>query len=143
MRRAKGIYHVTYTLSATLNYESVLRAIFEEFVRVLPFDVGMVLLIEPGTNMLYVSGSYGLSKEELDHRIARRGQLGRRRPPAARRSSSTMSSTERRCDRRWPRLAEFQPLRMFSPLRSRFPELYGVVVRSGRRRPSIMRTNWN
>src|SRR5262249_38920226 len=69
LQRAKGVYHVTYTLSATLNYESVLRAIFEEFVRVLPFDVGMVLLIEPGTNMLYVSGSYGLNKEELDQRI--------------------------------------------------------------------------
>jgi len=126
LRRAKGIYHVTYTLSATLNYESVLRAIFEEFVRVLPFDVGMVLLIEPGTNLFYVSGSYGLGKDEVDRKLdARTGRLGR-----AAASGTPVIVTDLNGEEEliacWPRLANFSSA-LVLPLRSRF-ELYGVVV---------------
>jgi signal transduction histidine kinase len=126
LQRAKGVYHVTYTLSATLNYESVLRAIFEEFVRVLPFDVGMVLLIEPGSNMLYVSGSYGLNKEELDCKIdGRTGLLGR---AAASGQAVIVNNLKAETDvvSAWPRLATFSSA-MYIPLRSRF-ELYGVIV---------------
>jgi signal transduction histidine kinase len=126
LQRAKGVYHVTYTLSATLNYESVLRAIFEEFVRVLPFDVGMVLLIEPGNNTLYVSGSYGLNKEELDNRIdGRTGLLGR---AAASGQAVIVNDLKSEADliNVWPRLAAFSSA-MYIPLRSRF-ELYGVIV---------------
>ncbi|HUS16085.1 MAG TPA: GAF domain-containing sensor histidine kinase [Chloroflexia bacterium] len=126
LQRAKGVYHVTYTLSATLNYESVLRTIFEEFVRVLPFDVGMVLLVEPSTRMLVVSGSYGLAKDEIDRKLdGRTGQLGR----AA--SSGTPViikdlTTEPELVACWPRLARFSHA-MIIPLRSRF-ELYGIIV---------------
>jgi signal transduction histidine kinase len=126
LQRAKGVYHVTYTLSATLNYESVLRAIFEEFVRVLPFDVGMVLLIEPGSNLLYVSGSYGLNKEELDCRIdGRTGLLGR---AASSGQAVIVNNLKAESDviEAWPRLATFSSA-MYIPLRSRF-ELYGVIV---------------
>lgn len=126
LQRAKGVYHVTYTLSATLNYESVLRAIFEEFVRVLPFDVGMVLLIEPGSNLLYVSGSYGLNKEELDCRIdGRTGLLGR---AASSGQAVIVNNVKAESDviEAWPRLAIFSSA-MYIPLRSRF-ELYGVIV---------------
>ncbi len=126
LQRAKGVYHVTYTLSATLNYESVLRAIFEEFVRVLPFDVGMVLLIEPGSNLLYVSGSYGLNKEELDCRIdGRTGLLGR---AASSGQAVIVNNVRAESDiiEAWPRLATFSSA-MYIPLRSRF-ELYGVIV---------------
>jgi signal transduction histidine kinase len=126
LQRAKGVYHVTYTLSATLNYESVLRAIFEEFVRVLPFDVGMVLLIETGTNLLYVSGSYGLSKDEVDRKLdARTGQLGR---AAASGTAMILNNLKNETEliECWPRLAKFDSA-MIIPLRSRF-ELYGVVI---------------
>ncbi|HMA34676.1 MAG TPA: GAF domain-containing sensor histidine kinase, partial [Chloroflexia bacterium] len=124
-------YHVTYTLSATLNYESVLRTIFEEFVRVLPFDVGMVLLVEPGSNWLFVSGSYGLNKDEVDRKLdARTGQLGR----AAASGTAVILhdlKSEAELVTCWPRLADFNSA-MVIPLRSRF-ELYGVVVTAVRR----------
>lgn len=126
LQRAKGVYSVTYTLSATLNYESVLKAIFEEFVRILPFDVGMVMLIEPGNNLLFVSGSYGLHKEEVGLKLsARTGQIGR-----AVASGTPVIIRDLRAEEEliecWPRLAGFGNA-LIIPLRSRF-ELYGVII---------------
>ena len=126
LQRAKGVYSVTYTLSATLNYESVLKAIFEEFVRILPFDVGMVMLIEPGSNLLFVSGSYGLHKEEVGLKLsARTGQIGR-----AIASGTPVIIRDLRAEEEliecWPRLADFGNA-LIIPLRSRF-ELYGVII---------------
>jgi signal transduction histidine kinase len=126
LMRAKGVYSVTYTLSATLNYESVLKAIFEEFVRILPFDVGMVMLVEQGTGRLYVSGSYGLKKEEVGQKLAgRSGQIGR-----AAASGTPVIIRNLRAEEElvecWPRLAGFENA-LIIPLRSRF-ELYGVII---------------
>lgn len=126
LQRAKGVYSVTYTLSATLNYESVLKAIFEEFVRILPFDVGMVMLIEPSSNLLFVSGSYGLHKEEVGLKLsARTGQIGR-----AIASGTPVIIRDLRAEEEliecWPRLAGFGNA-LIIPLRSRF-ELYGVII---------------
>ncbi len=126
LQRAKGVYSVTYTLSATLNYESVLKAIFEEFVRILPFDVGMVMLIEPTNNLLFVSGSYGLHKEEVGPKLsARTGLIGR-----AIASGTPVIIRDLRAEEEliecWPRLAGFSNA-LIIPLRSRF-ELYGVII---------------
>ena len=67
----------------------------------------MVLLIEPGTNLLYVSGSYGLNKDEVDRKLdGRTGQLGR---AAASGTAVIVNNLKNETDviDVWPRLAKF------------------------------------
>ncbi len=62
--RVKAVYRVASTLSATLDYQKVVRNILVEVESVFKFNVGMVLLFEGTMNTLRVADSTGLTEEE-------------------------------------------------------------------------------
>lgn len=62
--RAKAIYRVTNTLSATLDYEEVVKSILEELETVFDVEVGMVLLFDQTLSSMKVANSIRLTPPE-------------------------------------------------------------------------------
>lgn len=62
--RVKAVYRVASTLSATLDYQKVVRNILVEVQSVFDVSVGAVLLFEGTMNSLRIADSQGLTEEE-------------------------------------------------------------------------------
>jgi signal transduction histidine kinase len=79
----RSLYEVAYTLSTTMNYQSVLDAALFESRKLVPHVCGMVLLSTGNQDELYVAAAYGI--REGDH--TRRIQIGAGRIGQALRSA--------------------------------------------------------
>lgn len=71
----RALYEVAYTLSTTMNYQSVLDAALVESRKLVPYACGVVLLSTGQPDELYVAASYGLYERDQSQRI----QLGQGR----------------------------------------------------------------
>ncbi len=56
----RSLYEVAYTLSTTMNYQSVLDVTLTESYRIVPYDIALVLLSTGNTDELYVAAAHGL-----------------------------------------------------------------------------------
>ncbi len=126
-RSLQAVYKVSYALSASLSYDEVMKAIFKEFGKALPYGMGMVFLYDNESDRLYVASSYGLddgerkraieANDKVIGKVMRTGQSlivrGRLRDQAAMIAKA------------WPRLANYHSA-LVVPLRASY-EVYGVI----------------
>jgi signal transduction histidine kinase len=65
----RSLYEVAYTLSTTMNYQSVLDAALSESRKLVPYTCGMVLLSTGSPDELYIAADAGLSELDRQRRI--------------------------------------------------------------------------
>jgi signal transduction histidine kinase len=65
----RSLYEVAYTLSTTMNYQSVLDAALSESRKLVPYTCGMVLLSTGSPDELYVAAEAGLSALDKQQHI--------------------------------------------------------------------------
>jgi signal transduction histidine kinase len=65
----RSLYEVAYTLSTTMNYQSVLDAALSESRKLVPYSCGLVLLSTGSPDELYIASSAGLSEIDKQQRI--------------------------------------------------------------------------
>ena len=65
----RALYEVAYTLSTTMNYQSVLDATLVESRKLVPYVSALVLLSTGEPDELYIAASYGLSQSDQRARI--------------------------------------------------------------------------
>lgn len=68
----RSLYEVAYTLSTTMNYQSVLDTTLVESRKLVPHTCGLVLLSTGQTDELYIAAAYGIGENDRQKRI----QLG-------------------------------------------------------------------
>src|SRR4051812_415999 len=64
----RSLYDVAYTLSTTLNYQSVLDAALSESRKLVPYTCGLVLLSTGSPDELYIAAAAGLSEADKQRR---------------------------------------------------------------------------
>ncbi len=69
----RSLYEVAYTLSTTMNYESVLDSTLVESRKLVPYTCGLVLLSTGEPDELYIAASYGIPETDRVRRV----QLGK------------------------------------------------------------------
>jgi signal transduction histidine kinase len=65
----RSLYEVAYTLSTTMNYQSVLDAALSESRKLVPYTCGLVLLSTGSPDELYIAAAAGLSETDKQRRI--------------------------------------------------------------------------
>jgi signal transduction histidine kinase len=65
----RSLYEVAYTLSTTMNYQSVLDAALFESRKLVPYACGLVLLSTGSPDELYIAAAAGLSETDKQRRI--------------------------------------------------------------------------
>jgi signal transduction histidine kinase len=65
----RSLYEVAYTLSTTMNYQSVLDAALSESRKLVPYTCGLVLLSTGSPDELYVAAAAGLSETDKQRRL--------------------------------------------------------------------------
>lgn len=76
--RMRALYEVAYTLSTTMNYQSVLDAALSESRKLVPYVSGLVLLSTGEPDELYIGASNGLNESDQKQRIiVGKGPIGR------------------------------------------------------------------
>jgi signal transduction histidine kinase len=65
----RSLYEVAYTLSTTMNYQSVLDAALSESRKLVPYTCGLVLLSTGSPDELYIAADAGLSEIDKQRRI--------------------------------------------------------------------------
>jgi signal transduction histidine kinase len=65
----RSLYEVAYTLSTTMNYQSVLDAALSESRKLVPYTCGLVLLSTGTPDELYIAAAAGLSETDKQRRI--------------------------------------------------------------------------
>lgn len=65
----RSLYEVAYTLSTTMNYQSVLDTALAESHKLVPYVCGMVLLSTGAPDELYIAAASGLSETDKQRRI--------------------------------------------------------------------------
>lgn len=65
----RSLYEVAYTLSTTMNYQSVLDAALSESRKLVPYTCGLVLLSTGSPDELYIAADSGLSETDKQQRI--------------------------------------------------------------------------
>ncbi|HJZ46696.1 MAG TPA: GAF domain-containing sensor histidine kinase [Roseiflexaceae bacterium] len=65
----RSLYEVAYTLSTTMNYQSVLDAALFESRKLVPYVSGMVLLSTGAPDELYIAASAGVPESDKQRRI--------------------------------------------------------------------------
>jgi signal transduction histidine kinase len=123
----QAVYKVSYALSASLSYDEVMKAIFKEFGKVLPYGMGMVFLYDNESDRLYIASCYGLDDAERKRAIdATDSIIGK-----VMRSGTSLIVRGWLRDqapliaKAWPRLANYQSA-MVVPLRASY-EVYGAI----------------
>jgi signal transduction histidine kinase len=79
----RALYEVAYTLSTTMNYQSVLEVALVESRKLVPYASGLVLLSTGQPDELYIAASHGVRPGDTAQRI----QVGKGRIAAALRSA--------------------------------------------------------
>lgn len=75
--RMRALYEVAYTLSTTLNYQSVLDQALVESRKLVPYTCSLVFLSTGAPDELYIAASQGLREEDRDRRILiEKGAIG-------------------------------------------------------------------
>lgn len=73
----RTLYEVAYTLSTTMNYQSVLDAALSESRKLVPYVSGLVLLSTGQPDELYVAAAYGVREGDQEQRIVvGKGHIG-------------------------------------------------------------------
>lgn len=70
--KMRSLYEVAYTLSTTMNYQSVLDTTLTESRKLVPHTAALVLLSTGQSDELYIAASYGVSETDRQQRL----QLG-------------------------------------------------------------------
>jgi signal transduction histidine kinase len=65
----RSLYEVAYTLSTTMNYQSVLDAALSESRKLVPYSCGMVLLSTGAPDELYIAASSGVNESDKQRRL--------------------------------------------------------------------------
>jgi signal transduction histidine kinase len=65
----RSLYEVAYTLSTTMNYQSVLDAALSESRKLVPYACGVVLLSTGSPDELYIAAAAGVSETDKQRRI--------------------------------------------------------------------------
>ena len=65
----RSLYEVAYTLSTTMNYQSVLDAALSESRKLVPYTCGLVLLSTGSPDELYIAAAAGLSETDKQQHI--------------------------------------------------------------------------
>jgi signal transduction histidine kinase len=65
----RSLYEVAYTLSTTMNYQSVLDAALSESRKLVPYTCGLVLLSTGSPDELYIAAAAGLNELDKQQRI--------------------------------------------------------------------------
>lgn len=65
----RALYEVAYTLSTTLNYQSVLNVALVESRKLVDYTTGLVLLSTGQPDELYLATGYGIAQGEQDQRV--------------------------------------------------------------------------
>lgn len=73
----RALYEVAYTLSTTMNYQSVLDAALTESRKLVPYACGLVLLSTGQPDELYIAAAYGLREgDQLQRLQVGKGRIG-------------------------------------------------------------------
>jgi signal transduction histidine kinase len=65
----RSLYEVAYTLSTTMNYQSVLDAALSESRKLVPYTCGVVLLSTGAADELYIAAAAGVSEPDKQRRL--------------------------------------------------------------------------
>lgn len=66
----RALYEVAYTLSTTMNYQSVLDSLLNESRKLVPYHSAAVLLSTGEPDELYIAAAYGLQPADLQQRVS-------------------------------------------------------------------------
>jgi signal transduction histidine kinase len=74
--QTRALYEVAYSLSTTMNYQSVLDAALAESRKLVPYSIGVVLLSTGEPDELYVAAARGVGPNDAAQRVqVSRGQI--------------------------------------------------------------------
>jgi signal transduction histidine kinase len=128
--RAKAVYRVTNTLSATLDYENVIKAILEEMQTIFDVEVGMVLMFDQALSGMQMANAVGVSNEERKQPVSISSGIVKE---ILLKGTSILVSSKRDEDNKLGQLQEIFPSlapcrsMLITPLRAGF-EVFGFVL---------------